>query len=120
MTNPTTPRRRVPSAAALLGLIASLLTGPTAMADEFRFKDENALWLSAEYRWRPRPFLSAAVFADAGETRANWEDVDLTDMRTGYGFGVGFHSDSETILRLDVGTGAGEGWQVFLKMQPAF
>ena len=87
---------------------------------EFRFKDENALWLSAEYRWRPRPFLSAAVFADAGETRANWEDVDLTDMRTGYGFGVGFHSDSETILRLDVGTGAGEGWQVFLKMQPAF
>ena len=87
---------------------------------EFRFKDENALWLSAEYRWRPMPSLSLSLFGDAGETRANWEDVDLRDMRTGYGFGVGFHSSSQTIARVDMGTGGGEGWQIFFKITPTF
>ena len=87
---------------------------------EFRFKDENALWLSAEYKWRPRSFLSVSVFADAGETRADWQDVDLKHMRTGYGFGVGLHSSEQTILRLDLGTGGGEGWQFFIKVRPSF
>jgi hypothetical protein len=87
---------------------------------EFRFKDENALWLSAEYKWRPRSFLSVSVFADAGETRADWQDVDLKQMRTGYGFGVGLHSSEQTILRLDLGTGGGEGWQFFIKVRPSF
>jgi hypothetical protein len=87
---------------------------------EFRFKDENAMWLSAEYKWRPRPFLSISVFADAGETRANWEDVDLRNMRTGYGAGVGLHSAKQTIVRFDLGTGGGEGWQFFIKVRPTF
>jgi hypothetical protein len=87
---------------------------------EFRFKDENALWLSAEYKWRPRRSLSLSVFADAGEARADWEDVDLQHMRTGYGVGFGFHSSSQTLARIDVGTGGGEGWQFFLKIRPSF
>jgi hypothetical protein len=87
---------------------------------EFRFKDENALWISTEYRWRASPFLSLALFGDAGETRANWEDVDLKGMRTGYGIGVGFHSDAATIARLDVGRGGGEGWRFFIKFNPTF
>jgi hypothetical protein len=87
---------------------------------EFRFKDENALWLSAEYKWRPRPALSVTVFADAGETRPDWQDLDLRGMHTGYGMGVGLHSRSRTFVRLDVGTGGGEGWQVFVKVRPDF
>jgi hypothetical protein len=61
-----------------------------------------------------------SVFADAGETRADWQDVDLKHMRTGYGFGVGLHSSEQTILRLDLGTGGGEGWQFFIKVRPSF
>jgi len=87
---------------------------------EFRFKDENAIWLSAEYTWRPVSFLSVALFADAGETRADWQDVDLKRMRTGYGFGFGLHSSKDTFVRFDVGTGGGEGWQFFLKIFPTF
>jgi hypothetical protein len=89
---------------------------------EFRFEDENALWLSAEYKWRPArvPFLSVSVFADAGEVHANWEDIDFRGMKAGYGAGVGFHSPTQTLVRLDVGTGGGEGWQVFFKVRPAF
>lgn len=87
---------------------------------EFRFEDENAMWVSAEYKWRPAAFLSAGVFADAGEARADWEALDLRGMRTGYGFGVGFHSNGQTVARLDLGTGGGEGWQFFIKIRPSF
>ena len=87
---------------------------------EFRFKDENAMWLSAEYRWRPKRFLSVAAFADAGEVAEDWQDLDLHGMRTGYGVGVGLHQGSETIIRMDFGAGGGEGWQFFLKLRPTF
>ena len=87
---------------------------------EFRFKDENALWMSAEYKWRPRSSLSVSVFADAGETRPDWEALDLRGMHAGYGIGIGLHSTSRTLVRLDVGTGGGEGWQVFLKVRPDY
>jgi hypothetical protein len=87
---------------------------------EFRFKDENALWMSVEYKWRPRSSLSVSAFADAGETRPDWQDLDLRGMHTGYGIGIGFHSASRTLVRLDVGTGGGEGWQLFLKVRPDF
>jgi hypothetical protein len=41
-------------------------------------------------------------------------------MRAGHGVGVGLHSSTRTIVRLDVGTGGGEGWQLFLKIRPEF
>jgi outer membrane protein assembly factor BamA len=87
---------------------------------EFRFKDENALWVSAEYKWRPMAAMSVAVFVDAGEAHPDWEDVDLRGMRSGYGAGVGVHSKSQTLLRVDVGTGAREGWRLFIKIRPLF
>jgi outer membrane protein assembly factor BamA len=87
---------------------------------EFRFKDENALWMTAEYRWIPITWVSLAGFVDAGEVTPNWGDVDFRGMKTGYGFGVRVHSEKQTFARLDFGTGGGEGWQIFLKLGPSF
>ena len=87
---------------------------------EFRFKDENALWLSGEYKWRPRTFLSLSLFADAGKVSPHWQGLGINDMRGAYGVGVGFHTARQSILRVDVGDGAGEGWQVFIKFRPSF
>jgi outer membrane protein assembly factor BamA len=87
---------------------------------EYRFKDENAFWMSAEYKWRPRSALSVAVFADAGQVQDDWKDLSLNGMKAGYGAGVGFHAARQTIVRVDVATGGGEGWQVFIKVRPAF
>lgn len=87
---------------------------------EFRFKDENALWMTAEYRWIPITWVSLAAFVDAGEVTPNWGDVDFRGMKTGYGFGVRVHSDKQTFARLDFGTGGGEGWQIFVKLGPSF
>ena len=85
---------------------------------EFRFKDENALWLGAEYTWSVLDYLSVATFFDAGEVRADWNDIGLHGLRTASGFGVRFHTDRQTFARVDVGTGGNEGWQVFFKIGP--
>ena len=83
---------------------------------EFRFKDENALWLGAEYRWVPITWVSVAAFVDAGEATPNWNDIDFRGMKTGYGFGIRAHSRTQTFASIDVGTGGGEGWKFFLKL----
>lgn len=87
---------------------------------EFRFKDENAIWLGAEYRWIPITWFSVAAFTDAGKVSANWEDIDLRHLKQAYGFGVRVHSRTQTFAALDFATGGGEGWRVFLKLGPAF
>ena len=87
---------------------------------EFRFKDENALWMTAEYRWIPITWISLAAFVDAGEVTPNWHNIDFRGMKTGYGFGFRVHSEKQTFARVDFGTGGGEGWQIFLKLGPSF
>ena len=87
---------------------------------EFRFKDENAMWLSAEYDWAPIKWVSLAAFVDAGKVAHDWEDVGFEGMKKGYGFGFRVHSRKQTFARFDVATGGGEGWQTFLKLGAGF
>ena len=88
--------------------------------DEFRFKDENALWMTAEYNWTPMKYFSLAAFVDAGKVRADYQDINLKNLKTGYGFGIRAHTNKMTFGRLDFATGGGEGWQMFLKLGPSF
>ena len=87
---------------------------------EFRFRDENAIFMNAEYRWEAFAGLDMAIFVDAGEVRANWEDVDLQDLKTSYGIGFRFNTYKGVFLRLDIGAGGREGTQLFFKFGPAF
>ncbi|MGH9348608.1 MAG: BamA/TamA family outer membrane protein [Vicinamibacterales bacterium] len=86
---------------------------------EFRFRDENAVFLNAEYRWEAFAGLDMALFFDAGEVRPNWENIDLQDLKTSYGVGFRFNNFRSVFLRFDVGLG-GEGTQIFFKFGPAF
>ena len=87
---------------------------------EFRFADENALWLNTEYRWHATKWVGVALFFDAGEVRSDWEAIDLHDLRTSYGFGLRVNSDKTVFARLDFGFGGGEGRQIFFKLGPSF
>lgn len=87
---------------------------------EFRFKDENAIWMSAEYNWRPFKYVSFSAFADAGKVTDDWHAIDFNELKSGYGFGIRAHTNKLTFLRLNFGTGGGEGWQMFLKLGPSF
>jgi len=87
---------------------------------EFRFRDENALWMTAEYAYTPMKWFSVATFIDAGKVAADWQDVRPTGLKRGYGFGVRVHSNRQTFARIDLATGGGEGWKLFLKLGPSF
>jgi outer membrane protein assembly factor BamA len=87
---------------------------------EFRFKEENAMWMSAEYDWAPIKWVSLAAFVDAGRVARDWDDLDFGGMKKGYGFGVRVHSTKQTFARFDIATGGGEGWQTFLKLGAGF
>jgi hypothetical protein len=87
---------------------------------EFRFRDENALWMTAEYSLTLMKWVSVAAFVDAGKVAAEWQDINLTGLKHGYGFGVRVHSDRQAFARLDVGGGGGEGWGAFLKLGSTF
>jgi hypothetical protein len=88
--------------------------------NEFRFKDENALWMTAEYRWRFHKYGSVVTFLDAGKVDSDWQDLNFTGLKKGYGFGFRAHTRTQTLARIDFGTGGGEGWAVFLKVGPSF
>jgi surface antigen Omp85-like protein len=85
---------------------------------EFRFRDENAMSFGAEYRWIPRQWVSGVLFADFGKVGHNWQDLNLSELKKGYGFGMRVHSKSQTFASLDFGFGGGEGWRTFLKIGP--
>lgn len=87
---------------------------------EFRFKDENAFWMNLEYKWTFIEYLSAVVFADGGEVRVNWEDIDPRGLKKGYGLGLHVHTKKVTLAKLHVGTGGGESWQVFFNLGTTF
>jgi outer membrane protein assembly factor BamA len=87
---------------------------------EFRFRDENALWMTGEYDLMLTKWISAAAFVDAGKVAHDWEDINLTGLKHGYGFGMRIHSDRQAFARLDVGLGGDEGSHVFLKLGSAF
>jgi hypothetical protein len=87
---------------------------------EFRYKDQKSMWLSGEYKWRLNTFLSVSTFADVGQVTPDWHSLSVRDMEAGYGVSVGVYGTKQTLLRVDVGTGAGQGWQFFIRLRPPF
>ena len=87
---------------------------------EFRFRDENALWMTAEYNLTLMKWVSVATFIDGGKVAPDWQNIRLSGLKRGYGFGVRVHSNRQTFARVDVATGGGEGWRMFLKLVPSF
>ena len=87
---------------------------------EFRYRDENILFFNFEYRWRIIPYLHIAPFFDAGEVRADWEDIGPGDLKTSYGIGLRAGTEERVFVRIDIGTGGGEGTRLFFKFGPSF
>ena len=60
--------------------------------------------------------MSGVLFADFGKVGHNWQDLNLSELKKGYGFGMRVHSKSQTFASLDFGFGGGEGWRTFLSV----
>lgn len=84
----------------------------------FRFYDNDALLMNAEYRWQVFGGFNAALFVDAGKVFPNWDRVGLDGLEKSYGFGFRFHV-GDLFARVDTGFSR-EGFQVWLKFDNVF
>lgn len=86
---------------------------------EFRFRDANLLYLSAEYRWEPAPALEFAVFYDTGKVFSDRSDFEFNHLEKSIGAGIRLKSSDGVVFRVDVGRSR-EGTRVYFKWGPAF
>jgi outer membrane protein assembly factor BamA len=87
---------------------------------DYRFRDRNALYLNAEYRWEAFSALDMALFSDWGKVTSRAGDLDFGDLKHAYGIGLRFNTYKTVFLRLDIGTGGGEGIRYYFKFNKAF
>ena len=87
---------------------------------EFRYRDENVTFMNAEYRWAAHKYVDVVPFFDAGKVGHDWQAMTLRNLKTSYGIGARIHTRSQTFFRVDLGTGSGEGTNLFVKFGPSF
>jgi hypothetical protein len=85
----------------------------------WRFRDQNTVLLQAEWRIMASRFLDSAVFYDAGKATTHRSDLDLSDLRSDYGFGIRLHGAAVTPLRIDLAKG-NEGFAIVFAASHAF
>ncbi len=84
-----------------------------------RFRDHQAVSMSAEYQWEAWWALDAAVFVDAGQVGHTVGDFALRSFVTNYGIGLRLHSNSKFLARLDLAYGR-EGFRPLLGFKYGF
>jgi len=85
----------------------------------YRFYDENAIALTAEYRWEVSSALDAAVFMDSGKVFHQPGQMSFSSMETSAGFGFRLRNRGDLAARLDFGF-SHEGFQVWLRTYKLF
>ena len=84
-----------------------------------RFRDQNAVWASAEYQWEAWWALDGAFFIDAGQVARDRSDFRIGEFDVTYGFGFRLHGNENFIARLDLAYGR-EGFHPILGFKYGF
>ncbi len=85
----------------------------------FRYRDNNTVLLSSEYRWEVAPGLDMALFVDAGKVFRRPSELSLNNLRYTGGFGFRAKTRDAVVMRLDTGFSR-EGWVIWFKFDNAF
>jgi outer membrane protein assembly factor BamA len=86
----------------------------------YRFRDENLIAISTEYRWEPAQWWELALFYDMGKVFPHGEGWNLNDLEHGYGVGFRLKLEKSVILRFDIGR-SNEGNTFFFRISsPSF
>ena len=83
----------------------------------FRFRDNSALLLQAEYRWRINEFVTGALFYDTGAVARALGKIG--SLERDYGFGLRTGSRATVAFRVDVAFG-GEGTRLLVRFDDVF
>jgi hypothetical protein len=93
--------------------------GRTLRAYEtFRFRDQSAMLLQAEYRWRVNEFVQGALFYDTGAVGPTPSDLGRLDRS--YGFGLRAGGKKGAAVRMDFAFGGREGNRILMRFGDAF
>jgi hypothetical protein len=85
----------------------------------WRFRDNNRMLFSAEYRWTAGSFVDMALFLDAGRVAAKAGDLTSGGFKKTYGIGVSLHTLAATVTRLEYAR-TPEGSSVLVSFGPSF
>ena len=98
------------------------LGGSTSLrsASDFRYRDENVLATTIEYRWEAFSGLDMALFSDFGTVADSFGQLSLGDAQAAYGVGLRFNTYKAVFFRFDVAGGGSDGVHVFIKFSKAF
>ena len=83
----------------------------------FRFRDQSALLLQAEYRWRVNELVTGALFYDTGAVAPRLGDIGR--LERDYGFGLRVGGRAAVAFRADIAFG-GEGTRLLLRFDDVF
>ncbi len=86
---------------------------------EYRFRGSRNLLLNAEYRWEVWTYVDFAFFYDAGKVFSDSDDLNFSDMQSGYGFGIRGHAPGGTVFRFDFAR-SNEGFKLHIGGGPSF
>jgi hypothetical protein len=89
-------------------------------AADYRFRDNNVLWMNAEYRWEAFSALDMALFSDWGKVAPRLSDLDQSGLAYSYGIGFRVNVPKAVIMRFDLAIGGTEGIRYHLKYNKAF
>lgn len=85
----------------------------------FRFYDNAAVVLTAEYRWEIFSGLDMALFADAGQVFSDWRKINYRRLKKDFGFGFRANVRNNVFLRIDTAF-SDEGFQLWVKFNNIF
>ena len=84
-----------------------------------RFYGDQALFMTAEYRYEIFSGLDMAIFADAGKVTMLKKDLDFRNLESSVGFGFRFNTKNNVFLRVETAF-SHEGFQVWFKFNNVF
>jgi hypothetical protein len=85
----------------------------------FRFYDNAAVVLNAEYRWEIFSGLDMAIFFDAGDVFPDWRQINYRTLKKDAGFGFRANVRNDVFLRIDTAFST-EGFQLWVKFNNVF
>ena len=85
----------------------------------WRFRDNNRMLFSGEYRWTAGSFVDMALFLDAGRVAPKAGDLTSGGFKKTYGIGVSLHTLAATVARVEYAR-TPEGSSVLLSFGPSF
>src|SRR5215510_12712571 len=87
--------------------------------DNFRFRDQSALALSLEYRYRIWPAMDWGLFIDQGQVAPQLGDMALNGFHTGYGVRLFVWPKPNLPISIDIGR-SNETWRAYINFNTRF